>query len=60
MNHHNTPIFQMLLVTGIGQWMSLAAVESAVRIISMAVPAVLSVLVYLKSRKNNKKNKKSE
>jgi hypothetical protein len=58
MNNQHDTILAMSAMTAGGWAVSLADVEVVVRLISLAVPAVLSVIVFLRSQKkrNEKKN----
>jgi hypothetical protein len=59
MNNHHDTILAMGAMTAGGWAISMADVEVVVRLISLAVPAVLSVIVFMrdqKKRKNEKKN----
>lgn len=48
------PILKMTVATTAGWTISLSEVETGLRILSLAVPTFLSILVYVKNRK--KKN----
>jgi hypothetical protein len=59
MNNHNDTILAMSAMTAGGWAISLADVEVVLRIISLTVTVVLSVVVFMrdhKKRKNEKKN----
>lgn len=52
-----TTIMKMGVATTAGWTISLSDVETGLRILSLAVPTVLSILVYLKNRKKKNEEK---
>lgn len=59
MNHHHDTVFKMAGMTAAGWTLSLADVETAIRLLSLIIPATLSVVVFVrdwKRKKNEKKN----